>query len=178
MFFLNWKIQIFEEIGRGTSKYDGMALAQGIIEHINETIKCHTMFSTHYHKLTFLDKKIPNLFNVHVEAKKENDKMIFLYELKKGKTDKSYGIQVAALANLPKKLIKRSNEILLDLENEKSKNLPKKEIKIDENNQLLDSKFRRIMDKIKSTDINSTTPLKAMEILNELIKMKDNLENE
>ena len=104
--------------------------------------------------------------------------MIFLYELKKGKTDKSYGIQVAALANLPKKLIKRSNEILLDLENEKSKNLPKKEIKIDENNQLLDSNFRRIMDKIKSTDINSTTPLKAMEILNELIKMKDNSENE
>ena len=169
---------IFDEIGRGTATYDGMALAQGIIEHINESIKCHTMFSTHYHKLTFLDKKISNLFNVHVEAKKENDKMIFLYELKKGKTDKSYGIQVAALANLPKKLIKRSNEILLDLENEKSKNLPKKEIKIDENNQLLDSNFRRIMDKIKSTDINSTTPLKAMEILNELIKMKDNSENE
>ncbi|MBC1520888.1 DNA mismatch repair protein MutS [Listeria aquatica] len=107
---------LFDEIGRGTATYDGMALAQAIIEYIHENVQAKTLFSTHYHELTVLDKELPHLENVHVSAIEENGKVVFLHKIKEGPADKSYGIHVAELARLPKELITRADEILKTLE--------------------------------------------------------------
>ncbi len=107
---------LFDEIGRGTSTYDGMALAQAIIEYIHEHIGAKTLFSTHYHELTILDEELARLKNIHVSAVEHNGKLVFLHKIKEGAADKSYGIHVAELAELPKALIHRANEILLKLE--------------------------------------------------------------
>ena len=103
---------LFDELGRGTATYDGIALAQAILEYIHDNIKAKTMFSTHYHELTILEHNLKHLKNVHVSAKEENGKITFLHKIKAGSVDKSYGIHVAGLANLPKDLINRSREIL------------------------------------------------------------------
>jgi DNA mismatch repair protein MutS len=103
---------ILDEVGRGTATFDGLALAQAIIEYIHEKIGAKTLFSTHYHELTNLEKNLARLNNVHVEAKEENGKIVFLHQVLKGATDKSYGIHVASLANLPKSLTLRAHDIL------------------------------------------------------------------
>ncbi|NMD69561.1 DNA mismatch repair protein MutS [Bacillus sp. DNRA2] len=107
---------LFDEIGRGTSTYDGMALAQAMIEYIHERIGAKTLFSTHYHELTVLDETLPRLKNVHVSAVEQNGKVVFLHKIKEGAADKSYGIHVAELAELPREVITRANEILRALE--------------------------------------------------------------
>jgi DNA mismatch repair protein MutS len=107
---------LFDEIGRGTSTYDGIALAQAIIEHIHEHIGAKTLFSTHYHELTALEEELHALKNVHVSAIEEKGKVVFLHKIKEGAADKSYGIHVAELANLPKTLINRAQEVLNSLE--------------------------------------------------------------
>ncbi len=108
----NHSLVLFDELGRGTATYDGIALAQSIIEYIHDNIHCKMLFSTHYHELTDLDKKLKNLKNVHVSAYEEDGKITFLHKIKEGSVDKSYGIHVAKLANLPSSLIKRADEIL------------------------------------------------------------------
>ncbi|SDY68878.1 DNA mismatch repair protein MutS [Evansella caseinilytica] len=107
---------LLDEIGRGTSTYDGMALAQAIIEYIHEDIGAKTLFSTHYHELTALEAKLPKLRNVHVSAMEEDDKVVFLHKVIDGAADRSYGIYVAELAELPPRLIGRAKEILTELE--------------------------------------------------------------
>ncbi|CAM3707914.1 DNA mismatch repair protein MutS [Mesobacillus zeae] len=107
---------LFDEIGRGTSTYDGMALAQAIIEYIHDRIGAKTLFSTHYHELTTLDEELSHLKNVHVSAVEQNGKVVFLHKIKDGAADKSYGIHVAQLADLPADLISRAAEILAALE--------------------------------------------------------------
>lgn len=108
---------IFDEIGRGTSTYDGIALAQSILEYINNTIKCKTLFSTHYHELTKLENITEGIKNIHVSAKEDHGKLIFLYKINEGPIEKSYGIHVAQLAHLPKDVINGANKILKELEN-------------------------------------------------------------
>ena len=108
---------IFDEIGRGTSTYDGIALAQSILEYINNTIKCKTLFSTHYHELTKLEKITEGIKNIHVSAKEDHGKLIFLYKINEGPIEKSYGIHVAQLAHLPNDVINGANKILKELEN-------------------------------------------------------------
>lgn len=103
---------LFDELGRGTATYDGMSLAQAILEYIHDKIKAKTLFSTHYHELTFLEKNLKQLKNVHVSAIEENGKVTFLHKVKMGAVDKSYGIHVASLAHLPDSLIKRADDIL------------------------------------------------------------------
>lgn len=103
---------LFDELGRGTATYDGMSLAQAILEYIHDKIKAKTLFSTHYHELTSLAHDLPNLKNVHVYAIEEDGKITFLHKIKNGAVDKSYGIHVASLAKLPKSLIDRAEEIL------------------------------------------------------------------
>ena len=103
---------LFDELGRGTATYDGMSIAQAILEYIHDHIGAKTMFSTHYHELTSLEASLKHLRNVHVSAVLENDKLTFLHKVRQGSIDKSYGIHVASLANLPKELINRSKEIL------------------------------------------------------------------
>src|SRR5699024_2862923 len=109
---------VLDEIGRGTSTYDGMALAQGIIEYIHHNIHAKTLFSTHYHELTALENTLSKLKNIHVRAEEYEGNVVFLHQIKEGAADKSYGIHVAKLAGLPHSLIKRASTILEALEGE------------------------------------------------------------
>ena len=107
---------IFDEIGRGTATFDGMAIAQAMIEYIASSIKCITLFSTHYHELTFLEEKNLGIKNVHASASIENDDLVFLYRIKPGRSNKSYGVNVAKLAKLPDAVLNRANVLLTALE--------------------------------------------------------------
>ena len=155
---------LFDELGRGTATFDGMSLAQSIIEYINKNIKCKTLFSTHYHELTDLDKTLKGLKNVHVSAIEENGNITFLHKIKEGSIDKSYGIHVARLANLPTSLIDRASNILEVYENKEQKrdvkiqeSLPIDELIVEQNNEL--------EEEIKKLNILEITPMEAMNIL-------------
>ena len=164
---------LFDEIGRGTATYDGMALAQAILEYVHEKLGCVTLFSTHYHELTVLDKTLKRLKNVHVEAKEVKDGVTFLHKVLDGPADKSYGINVASLAGLPKSLIARSKDILEALESEKNT----KEIALDlfnfdayDNKEevIIETKGEQIVKRLDEIDINKITPFEALKILYEL----------
>ncbi len=109
-------ILIFDELGRGTSTYDGVALASAILEYIHENLKVKTLFSTHYHELVDLEVEYPKIKNVHVKAKKENGKLVFYHKVMPGGVEKSYGIEVAKLANLPEIVTDRALELITELE--------------------------------------------------------------
>ena len=114
---------LFDELGRGTATYDGMSLAQSILEYISKNIHAFTLFSTHYHELTRLDKNFKNIKNVHVSAVENGNEITFLHKIKNGSVDKSYGIHVARLAKMPDELLNRAQEILDEYEtNSKKKN--------------------------------------------------------
>src|SRR5690606_11746854 len=118
---------LFDEIGRGTSTYDGMALAQEMMEYIHDEIGANTLFSTHYHELTGLSETLGRLQNVHVAAAEQNGRVIFLHKVKEGAADKSYGIQVAELAGLPESVIRRADELLGEFEADRPPNAPQSE---------------------------------------------------
>jgi DNA mismatch repair protein MutS len=164
---------LFDEIGRGTATYDGMALAQAIIEYIHEKIKCKTFFSTHYHELTDLDKSLSKLKNVHVSAKDEQGKIIFLHRIKEGPTDKSYGINVASLAELPAGLIIRAKKILNDLEFNHQKLSDDTSITLfnfDEHEELPENKDENeIVQVLKDVSIDEITPIEALNLLHKII---------
>ena len=160
---------LFDELGRGTATFDGMALAQSIIEYISTNIKCKTLFSTHYHELTDLEETLSDVKNVHVSAKEENGNIIFLHKVESGSIDKSYGIHVAALASLPDSLIKRADQILKVYENkEKARDvIVQQELIFPEEKE--DFKLEKT---IKDIDILNLTPLEA---LNTLYKLKEEI---
>ncbi len=164
---------LFDEMGRGTATYDGMALAQAIIEYIHEKIKCKTFFSTHYHELTDLDKSLAKLRNVHVSAKDENGKIIFLHKVKEGPTDKSYGINVASLADLPKGLIERSKIILNDLEQQHEQLVDHSSINLfnfdDYEEEEEKTENNEIVELLQDVDIDELTPLEALNLLNKIM---------
>ena len=163
---------LFDELGRGTATFDGMSLAQAIIEYIANKVKCKTLFSTHYHELTDLDKNIPSLQNYHVTCSDNNGELTFLHKVKKGSVDKSYGINVARLANLPEEVINRAKDILKVYETkEKNRDLViQTTLPLDFTND----KKSEIEEEIKKLDILELTPLKALNILYELRKKVDN----
>jgi DNA mismatch repair protein MutS len=107
---------VFDEIGRGTSTYDGMALAEAIIEYIAQNLQCKTLFSTHYHELTSIQKRLPSVQNLQATVKEEKDHITFLYKITQGSMNKSYGINVAKLAQMPPSVLQRAETILLQLE--------------------------------------------------------------
>jgi DNA mismatch repair protein MutS len=163
---------LFDEIGRGTATYDGMALAQAIIEYIHEKIGCKTFFSTHYHELTDLDQSLARLKNVHVSAKDENGKIIFLHTIKEGPTDKSYGINVASLAELPSGLIRRAKQILKDLEFNHQKLSDDTSITLfnfEEEEEEDPSVENEIIEELKDIDVDEVTPIQALNILHKII---------
>lgn len=179
---------LFDEIGRGTSTYDGMALAQAIIEYVHDHIGAKTLFSTHYHELTVLEDKLPQLKNVHVRAEEYNGTVVFLHQIKEGAADKSYGIHVAQLAELPGDLIARAQDILKELEHSGNKpevQVQKPQVK-EEPAQLsffgeaekpaetpkLSKKEKQVIDAFKSLNILDMTPLEAM---NEMYKLQKKL---
>ena len=164
---------IFDELGRGTATYDGLSIAQSIIEYIHDNIGCKTLFSTHYHELTKLDKHFSGIKNVHVAIKEENGNITFMHKVKDGLVDKSYGIHVAKLANLPSKVINRANEILNTYEN-------KKEVVFSEQLSIPIETIEKdniIEDKIKNIDILNITPLEALNFIYELKKEIDKKNN-
>ncbi len=156
---------LFDELGRGTATFDGMSLAEAILEYIAKKIKCKTLFSTHYHELTDMEKTLSNLQNKHVSAIEENGNIIFLHKVKDGSVDKSYGINVAKLAGLPDEVIKRATSILKVYESkEKQKDLViQTTLPLD-----FEEKTSEIEEEIKALDILNITPIEAITILSKL----------
>ena len=159
---------LFDELGRGTATYDGMSLAQAILEYICDNIGAKTMFSTHYHELTALEKRVPGLKNIHVSAHEEDGKLTFLHKIKNGPVDKSYGIHVAKLAKLPDSLINRANEILNIYENQDKKEENFAQISLDFDS--IEPQKSEIEEKIKNINPLEITPLEALNFLYELKK--------
>ena len=159
---------LFDELGRGTATYDGMSLAQAILEYISKNIKSFTLFSTHYHELTRLDKKYKNIKNVHVSAIENGNEITFLHKVKNGAVDKSYGIHVARLAKIPEKLLDRAEEILNEYETSAKKKNPEEKIQLAmdlEPNVKKDDIIKETLEKI---DVLNTTPIEALNILFDL----------
>lgn len=158
---------LFDELGRGTATYDGMSLAQAILEYVNNNIGCKTLFSTHYHELTSLAEKNKGICNVHVEAIEKDGNVTFLHKVKPGAVDRSYGIHVAKLAGMPKELLGRAQEILNLYENQD------KEHPILFNTQVAfdfaeTSENNEVLNKLEEIDPLKVTPMEAMNLLYEL----------
>jgi len=172
---------ILDEIGRGTSTFDGLSIAWSVIEYIasKENIGCRTLFATHYHELTELEGKLTGIKNYCITVKEEGDDIIFLRKIIRGGADGSYGIQVAKLAGVPQPVIDRAKEILKILEEE---DISKKEAKIRKTSTVIEGQIdmfavnsltksmSEIIDELKSIEITNLTPLDAMNILYRLQK--------
>ncbi len=161
---------LFDEIGRGTSTYDGMALAQAMIEYIDEYIQAKTLFSTHYHELTQLGEDNPAIHNLHVEVHEEKEEVTFLYRMQEGKADKSYGINVARLAKLPEIVLQRARQLLEAFELQGDQGIYQPQMMVVEKE---DPKEKEIIDMIDMVEINHMTPMEAMSFLFELKKKRE-----
>lgn len=190
---------LLDELGRGTATFDGMALAQAIIEYVHQNVHAKTLFSTHYHELTVLDEQLPQLFNMHVGAHEENGQLIFSHRILPGAADQSYGINVAKLAGLPDSLTTRASVILKQLEQESQQKVDADQgVKVDASNsdtvEVLDlvkeqhpeeksnqldlfapeepnSQERTVAQRVQNVDLSQTTPLEALLLLAELQKI-------
>ena len=155
---------LFDEIGRGTATYDGMAIAQSIIEYIVKNIHCKTFFSTHYHEITKLSEKINAVKNIHCEVKEDDGHVTFLYKMKEGSMDRSYGVNVAKLAGLPDDLIERADELLFSLESRSNvEKTERKEVRREE-------KKDELREELKRLDPMTLSPLDALNYLIDLKK--------
>ena len=164
---------IFDEIGRGTSTYDGMSLAQAMLEYIHHHIGAKTLFSTHYHEMTRLSTELDHLKNVHVKATEYDGKLIFLHKVKPGPVERSYGIHVAKLAELPDEVTTRANDLLRTFEQDgRVTDSEQLSLPLDDTEAF---EAHPVIDQLKSLDINQMTPLDAMMKLQEL---KNELEGE
>ncbi|MGM8216221.1 DNA mismatch repair protein MutS [Bacillaceae bacterium W0354] len=168
---------LLDEIGRGTSTYDGMALAQSIVEYIHDRIGAKTLFSTHYHELTTLENSLEKLKNVHVEVDEHDGEVVFLHHIKEGKADKSYGIHVAKIANLPDDIIDRAYYLLNSFEQTTQlveKQTSEEQLTLfEEQHDMPLSSHLKAIDQIKKLDVLSMTPMDAMNFLYELKKNLD-----
>jgi DNA mismatch repair protein MutS len=172
---------LLDEIGRGTSTYDGISIAWSMVEYLHEHPKARakTLFATHYHELNEMEKSFDRIRNFNVSVKELEDKVIFLRKLKPGGSEHSFGIHVARMAGMPKSVVKRANDILKDLESVNGKSAVSKPV----NNiaahreglqttifQLDDPVLKQIRDEIDSLDVNNLTPVEALNKLNEIKK--------
>ena len=175
---------VLDEIGRGTSTYDGISIATAITEYIHNVIGAKTIFATHYHELTELEKELERAINFRVEVKEDGKNVVFLREIVKGGADKSYGIEVARLSGIPKEVLNRSRKILKKLETRK--NLIENKIKAEqmmlfgtgfeedfeeEETEILSENEVKVLDILKNMDLNSMSPLESLLKLNELKKI-------
>ena len=168
-------LMLFDEIGRGTSTYDGMSLAQSMMEYIHDKIGANTLFSTHYHELTALEKDLPRLQNVHVAATEKNGMVVFLHKVKKGAADKSYGIHVAQLAQLPEEILARARVLLENFEagnevvaeTQKIAEPPLQMSLFTEEEPIVPA-GAEVLKKLEKVNILGTSPMQAMNILYEL----------
>ena len=165
---------IYDEVGRGTSTYDGMSIARAVVEYTNSKIKAKTLFATHYHELTSMEGEYDGIVNYNIAAKKKGDTIIFLRKIVKGATDDSYGIEVAKLAGIPGEVIKRAKEILAVVESSaKSLTLSGNEDAIAKDDSLItfeDCLEEQIIQELRAVDINTLSPFEAMTFLYDLKK--------
>lgn len=166
---------IFDELGRGTATYDGMALAQSIIEHIHNRIGAITLFATHYHELTSLSEELGHLKNVHVAILERDGEVTFLHKIAEGPADKSYGIHVAKIAGLPGSLLSRADNILKQLESHSKDFIIKDNSQQSEENEPLnllteETSSQDIINRLKEVDVMNMTPMEAMTVLFDLKK--------
>jgi DNA mismatch repair protein MutS len=176
---------ILDEIGRGTSTYDGLALAWAITEYIAERIGSRTLFATHYHELTELANQLPGVANYNVAVREElrskgaGRDIVFLHKILPGATDRSYGVHVAAMAGLPSSVVKRGEDVLEDLERtferkSRGRGLSAQRKPDDQpllpfaTEQRMPDWWRELVDALGSMDVNKTTPIEAISILQRL----------
>lgn len=165
---------LFDEIGRGTATYDGMALAQAMLEYIDEAIGAKTLFSTHYHELTELAEEHQTMRNVHVDVREEKNEIEFRYRVIEGKADKSYGINVAKLAHLPKVVLDRASQLLLNFENQdNNQNYQPSLFVMDQ----VQPEKSQLLQQLQELDIDSMTPRDALDCLYELKKLSEKIES-
>lgn len=165
---------LFDEIGRGTATYDGMALAQAMLEYIDEAIGAKTLFSTHYHELTELAEEHQSMRNVHVDVREEKNEIEFRYRVIEGKADKSYGINVAKLAHLPKVVLDRASQLLLNFENQdNNQNYQPSLFVIDQ----VQPEKSQLLQQLQELDVDSMTPRDALDCLYELKKLSEKIES-
>lgn len=172
---------LFDELGRGTATYDGMALAQAIIEYIHDRVGAKTIFATHYHELTDLSTKLTSLVNVHVATLEKDGDVTFLHKIAEGPADKSYGIHVAKIAGLPKSLLKRADEVLTRLETQsRSTEIMSVPPQVESSSAVRqgqlslfgdEEKAHEIRQALEAIDVMNMTPLQAMTTLYELKKL-------
>jgi DNA mismatch repair protein MutS len=164
---------VLDEIGRGTSTYDGLALAWAVIEHVHQHLRAKTLFATHYHELTELAEQLKGVRNLHVSVKESGDQIIFLRKVEPGRADRSYGIEVARLAALPLSVIERAREILALHENKEQEvteelspapNRSASPMQI----QLFEPVNYQIADRIRSLELDQIRPIEALQILSDL----------
>lgn len=170
----------FDELGRGTSTYDGISIAWAIVENIHEKHSAKTLFATHYHELNEMEKSFSRVKNYNVSVKEINNKIIFLRKLVRGGSEHSFGIHVARMAGMPISVVNRANEILKQLEETRPKEINKEPVsKLAQNRegyqmsffQLDDPVLKQIRDEIANLDINNLTPVQALNKLNEIKKI-------
>ena len=165
---------IYDEVGRGTSTYDGMAIARAVVEYTySKKIGAKTLFATHYHELIDMENALPGVVNYNIAAKKRGDSITFLRKIVRGGTDDSYGIEVAKLAGVPNEVVKRAKEILSEIESEKPalrECKVEREAEFDLFSGISTSKENETLDRIREVDINTLTPIEAMNLLFELKK--------
>jgi DNA mismatch repair protein MutS len=164
---------ILDEVGRGTSTYDGLALAWAISEHIALHIKCRTLFATHYHELTELEKVLDGTTNLNVAVREWSDEVIFLHKIVKGGTDRSYGVHVARLAGVPRDVIDRAKSLLPQLQAHLAEGLDMPELaerakRAAAQHDLFADPATRAAREIKSADLDNLTPMAALELLRKL----------
>lgn len=174
---------LFDELGRGTSTYDGISIAWAIVEHLHEhpRARARTLFATHYHELNEMEKSFKRIKNYNVSVKEIDNKIIFLRKLERGGSEHSFGIHVAKMAGMPKSIVKRSNDILRQLESDNRKQgiggKPLAQVSEQREGmqlnffQLDDPVLSQIRDEILNLDVNNLTPLEALNKLNEIKKI-------
>ena len=161
---------ILDEIGRGTSTYDGMSIARAVLEHCADRrrLGCKTLFATHYHEITCLEGRLPGVKNYNIAAKKKKDGVVFLRKIVRGGADQSYGVEVAKLAGVPEKVIRRAREILDELEREGCIAPAAVERSCEEQVSLLDMGASRVAQRLREVDVNVLTPIEAMNLVFQL----------
>ena len=166
---------ILDEIGRGTSTYDGMSIARAVLEYAANTKKlgAKTLFATHYHELSTMEDKLPNVKNYNIAVKKRGDQMIFLRKIVPGATDDSYGIEVAKLAGIPNAVINRAREILDELESGKGEVIVQKAAEPEDQISMLDLRSQDVCAALEKITLETLTPIEAMNELYRLKKMLD-----
>ena len=165
---------ILDEIGRGTSTYDGMAIARAVVEHCADQrrLGCKTLFATHYHELTVLEGQIPGVKNYNIAAKKKGADVIFLRKIVRGGADQSYGNEVAKLAGVPDRVVRRAREILEELESQNPQPAAPV-VAEDDQVSMLDLTGQQVVAALSQINVETLTPIEAMNALYNLKKMLD-----